>query len=188
MVANRVQQYVAMFTMTLDHMAEYFGEWASVVGNVAMPIYTHAISRGRGQVLPYALLAEIPFYVATNTFGNIVWLFWIARLGDSKGNPKWLWLMEIALGMSVGLVLFTAKPIWAIWVVLATCEKRELWYGVFLVLGTIGGWQWWVHLVGYELGRWGYGKGPRINPWLWKLYYPGHLLLIGVGLRVFVYQ
>lgn len=185
-----MDQVIAMLAMVCDHIAENGHSWLSILGNLAMPIYVHrqaqASTYGKSdQLLQLSLVAELPYLLCFGHVWNVCWLFWVCAVTkdwerDGRGIEKLL------VAGIVGGLMFAEKPGWLLWVPLLRSDERWLWYSIHGGVAVLSqDAQWLVHLLGYEVARRYSGERNYWVPlWLWRYFYPGHLLVLAGVRRV----
>lgn len=184
-------QWLAMATMAMDH-AGYLYDISPLryFGRLAMPLYAilfvMTLRSGRlhlGQLFGLAAASQLPAMYAMNLDKlNIIFGFWIFGW-TIRAYEKRNWF-DVAAGLLMMLL-----PVSYDWYLYATllvfyCMRNPCAQGlVFAVLTTAYTYLMYIHLrqmvaviVPYIQGI----KAPRPNKYLYRCFYPGHLVILAI--------
>ncbi len=206
-------QWIAMLTMLIDHVGLVFypnQEFCWIIGRIAFPIYAYALVQGHRytssrpryilRLAVIAVISQIPYQLALDTRGlNVVVTLFVGALVLYLLERSKSWILSSMLiiaactllndlpfdygayGLMLILIFRYAKPSWL-------APLHMLLNLLFLFVNNWELQMWSVIptvLITYGPQIWRKLETVRVSRWVWRSFYPLHLLVIAV-MRIFM--
>lgn len=201
-------QLIAMITMLIDHVGLLFfpGDvlWR-VIGRIAFPIYAYALVQGyqhtsnyrkyASRLLLIAVLSQIPYQLAFNTNGlNVVATLFVSllvlrMLDSSKPGPlSAIVIAGVCVIMEVLPFDYGAYGLLLVLIFQFASQGRAVAMHLLLNLVYLFAYGWVIQLasilptlvIAYGPELWRKLEAWRLPRWVWRAYYPAHLVVLAI--------
>ncbi|MCT2194109.1 conjugal transfer protein TraX [Paenibacillus sp. p3-SID1389] len=201
-------QLIAMITMLIDHVGLLFfpGDvlWR-IIGRIAFPIYAYALVQGyqhtsnyrkyASRLLLIAVLSQIPYQLAFDTNGlNVVATLFVSllvlrMLDSSKPGPlSAIIIAVVCVIMEVLPFDYGAYGLLLVLIFKFANQGKTVAMHLLLNLVYLFAYGWVIQLasilptlvIAYGPGLWRKLETWRLPRWVWRAFYPAHLVVLAI--------